>query len=389
MTKPSKLQAGPAAEDVLRRHVRILTDLAHVGSTGGRPESTLDHMVLQVARAVEIDHVKILRYRPESADFLMVAGIGWKPGLVGSAVFSGDYRTSIGRTFHTAEPLVIEDLDETDLILSEMLRDHGIVSLANVPVLIDGAAWGVLEVDSTVPRGFGTDTTAFLTAAAAVLSVILAQQGSQRSAAEARAEVAQRAQARETLLREMQHRVKNNFQLILSSVMMLRRRWTDPGFRGALGSLADRIQAISIAHDQLAVRNGGEAVGLATYLRAICATLQHHAEAVSVETDLDEMEIAVDRAVALGLILNEAATNSIKYAFGEGPGRLTVSLRRAVGPGEARLTIADDGRGIAEDATEGSGVLLMRSLARQIGGTLERDTGTAGTTVSVSFVAAP
>jgi two-component sensor histidine kinase len=63
----------------------------------------------------------------------------------------------------------------------------------------------------------------------------------------------------------------------------------------------------------------------------------------------DELELSIDRAVPLGLILNEIATNSIKHAFGpDGGGRISVKLVAGIGYGEARLSVADNGRGIRE-----------------------------------------
>ena len=103
---------------------------------------------------------KSLRYRRREADLLIAAGFGWKEGVVRSATLSADLRSPPGRSFQTAQPVVIKNFQaQDDFIHSGLLQDHGIVSLVNVPVLIEGAAWGVLEVDSTRPRDFSQDTT--------------------------------------------------------------------------------------------------------------------------------------------------------------------------------------------------------------------------------------
>src|SRR3954468_11890547 len=87
------------------------------------------------------------------------------------ATFPADLRSPPGRSFQTAEPVYIWNFDEQqDFILSDLLRQHHIVSLVNVPVLTAGAAWGVLEIDSTHPRDFSQDTIEFLTAAAALIA---------------------------------------------------------------------------------------------------------------------------------------------------------------------------------------------------------------------------
>ena len=169
------------------------------------------------------------------------------------------------------------------------------------------------------------------------------------------------AQNRDVLLREMQHRVKNNFQIILASIAIQKRRYSAGDAQRALDHIASRINAISLAHDQLAPREEGQIVKLSDYLRALCLSIKQQAEGIEVEVQADELELSIERAVPLGLILNEIATNSIKHAFGpEGGGRITVKLVAGVGYGEARLSVADNGRGIKEHNPTGSGLKLDR-----------------------------
>jgi len=316
----------------------------------------------------------------------MEAGMGWKEGLVRSATFPVDFRSPPGRTFQTAEPALIPDTgDAPDFTISEVLKEHGIVSLANVPVLIDGAAWGVLEVDSTTHRDFSQDTLVFMTAAAALIGAAVQRQTAERGETDALAAAAAQAQAREVLLREMQHRVKNNFQIILASINLQKRRFSEEAAHHALDHVANRINAISLAHDQLTPRHDLHAVDVAGYLRALCASIEQQTEDVAVEVEADEIELAIDRAVPLGLILNEAVTNSVKHAFGEAGGRISVKLTAGVGYGEARLTVADNGRGIQNARPGGSGLRLINSLARQLGGEIEQTSSDQGTTTAVTF----
>lgn len=379
-------RAEGAEVDKLRRYVRILVQLGRLAGHHTNDERFLDQAVAQVSRAVEIHHVKILQYRRKTADLLMVAGTGWKEGVVRAATFSGDLRSPVGRAFQTGEPVTIVDIgDAPDYVISQTLKDHGIVSLANVPILIDGAAWGVLEVDSTTACDFSADTVEFLMAAAALIGATVQRQTAGRSEAVVLAEAAAEAQRREILLRELQHRVKNNFQLILASISLQRRRFGDSEVQRALDHVANRIQAIGLAHDQLAPGQDAQVVDVAAYLRALCASIEQQVDNVAFDIEADEVSLSIDRAVPLGLILNETVTNSVKHAFGETGGRMFVKLQAGIGFGEGRLTVTDNGRGIQKDSSGGSGLKLIDLLARQIGGHVKRESSPKGTSTTVTF----
>jgi GAF domain-containing protein len=221
---------------------------------------------------------------------LVLAGIGWKEGVIGTATLSADLRSPPGRAFQTAEPVNIENFEEQEeYVYSDFLKEHGIVSLTNVPVLIDGAAWGVLEVDSTEPRDFSEDTTDFLTAAAAMIGTFV-QRHKARPDEEARLmAAAAEAHKREVLLREMQHRVKNNFQLVLASISTQKRRSSADEVHLALDYIASRINAISLAHDQLAPRQDGRTVKLSDYIRALCSAIRQQIEGVEVDVESESL----------------------------------------------------------------------------------------------------
>jgi two-component sensor histidine kinase len=374
--------------DKVRRHVRILIDLGRIAGENSDLNRFLDQAVLQVARAVEIHHVKVLQYRQRLGDLLVAAGTGWKEGVVRSATLSSDLRSPPGRSFQTAEPVTIQNFrEQADFVLSEFLKEHGIVSLANAPIMINGAAWGVLEVDSATPRDFSQDTVEFLVAAGALIGVFIRHHGSASSDAKQAAVAAAEAQNREVLLREMQHRVKNNFQLILASISIQKRRYSAGEVHRALDHIASRINAISLAHDQLSIRADVQIVKVSDYIRALCSTIRNQVENIEIDIESHDIELTIDRAVTLGLILNEVATNSIKHAFGEDGGRISVRLVTGVGYGEARLTIADNGRGMPKTHSGGSGLKLVQSLARQIGGTIDQRSSSSGTSTSLTFPA--
>jgi two-component sensor histidine kinase len=378
-------RSGNALEE-MRLHMRILVDLGRLAGNSTDLETFLQQAVVQVGRAIGIHHVKILRYRPESADLLVVAGTGWKPGVVGTATLPADLRSAPGRSFQIGEPISIENFDEQDEYdISPLLKAHDIRALVNAPILIGGTAWGVVEVDSQTPRDFGQDICDFMTAVGALIGNCVRWHTAPEPV-ESLAAAMRVAQHRETLLREMQHRVKNSFQLILGAITLQKRRHPAKEVQAVLNHTAERIRAVSLAHEQLAPRAGGEAINLADYLRVLCVSIKRQVEDVEIDYTADEIHMPIERAIALGLILNEAATNCLKHAFGDDGGMISVKLQTGIGFGEARLIVADNGKGMAEaDTGGGSGLRLIEALAKQIAATVERKSSNGGTSVSVQF----
>jgi PAS domain S-box-containing protein len=124
----------------------LLADAAEHAATG-----------LGAARA------KVLQYRSETDDLLVRAGRGWAPGVVGQAILSAAMTSPPGRALRTGAPVTLPDIREAEGIeRSDLLRQHDIVSLLNVPVRADGRIWGVLEVDATAPCHFGHEHEHFL-----------------------------------------------------------------------------------------------------------------------------------------------------------------------------------------------------------------------------------
>jgi Tfp pilus assembly protein PilN len=157
-----------------------------------------------------------------------------------------------------------------------VLREHGIVSLLNVPVMVNGLTWGVLEVDSRDPRSFDEWDISFLAILANFLGSSLALLDAQQSTIEERAQREQERAQSNIVIRELQHRIKNNLQIIVA-FLSLKMRQSSPEGRERLNSVTARIQAIALAHDLLSIGKGPSTVEFADYLRALCANSIHNA----------------------------------------------------------------------------------------------------------------
>jgi two-component sensor histidine kinase len=186
---------------------------------------------------------------------------------------------------------------------------------------------------------------------------------------------------RDLMLRELEHRTKNNFQTVAALLGMQLRRASNEPARTALGDALRRVTSISQAQRNLYVAaDDPQAVDMAVYLRDLCSNLAEAlflGELVQLECSVDSGALERDRAVAVGLIVNELVTNAAKHAFSDGQvGLIRVGFAR-----EAtvyRLTVQDDGRGLPDDfATrrQGLGRGLVEAFTRQAGGTLKVGTG--------------
>ena len=185
-------------------------------------------------------------------------------------------------------------------------------------------------------------------------------------------------------LKEIDHRTRNNYQTVLALVNLQARRASDEAVRDALGQVADRIQAIANASQQLAVNSGGlDAVRLDDHLCALVQQIERglSRHEIAVECDVDDVTASADTATSISIIVNELVTNALKHAFnGEGSGKVSVVGRH----GSAfELIVADNGDGIdgaRKGAEGGLGSQLIESFARQLGARHQVTSSASGTT---------
>jgi two-component sensor histidine kinase len=393
MPKRAQSEAEAKLARVLE-YQRALAAFSRVSGESMDPNRLMQHATAQVSALTHIGRVKVLRYRPDQGDLLVEAGVGWKLGVIGRATLGIDHASPPGRAIQTGMAVAIHDLpNDPEFRVSGLLADHEIVSVINVPILIDGQTWGVLEADASTPRCFDEVDVGFLTIMANILGTALKRHELERKATDALTECARLKTHQEIVLSELQHRVKNNFQVILSFLALQRRGASAEDTRERLGSTIDRVHAIALAHDQLTQRDSSGAVEFADYLRALCANINPYRESVTIEVEADAQPVPLDRAVPAGLIVNELVANALKYAFGEEGGTIRVTFFIDPAIGEGCLTVEDNGRGMPADAAAGTrgsggsglGTKLVQAFVSQLNGRLERVPVDRGTKVRVCF----
>lgn len=189
------------------------------------------------------------------------------------------------------------------------------------------------------------------------------------------------------LLHEVDHRVKNNLQVI-SSLMLLKARRTPEGeVRDALQGMAERIGALSTAHRMLYSSDDVSHFDLSDFTSDFLADVNASldTERTRVEAFVEPVAVTAAMAAPLALMIHELISNAVRHAFpNERPGRITVSARHEAG--SLRIIIADDGVGLtaAEPNPAGFGRNLVEMLVRQLRGRIDWTEGEPGTCVEIS-----
>jgi two-component system, sensor histidine kinase PdtaS len=371
----------------VRRYQEILNDFGSAASDTRQLKQLIQVACVQAARGIGIKHTKVLRYRPGAGDLLIEAGVGWNPGVVGHTKLGIDISSPPGRTLQSRQAVQVDDLpNDPQYRYSPVLREHGIVSVLNMPIVVEGTIWGVLEVDAETPHHFGRDDVVFLYALANQLGLALVGMLRQKDAEDAAAQALREAEQQRVLMRELVHRDKNDFQMVVSMLLLEMGKQHDPDAVRVFEHIIDRVLAVSMVHDQLAMRPGRQTVDIAVYLEALCGNLRHRSVDIEIETRLDNAELTRERAVSLGLITNELVTNAIKHAFPNGKGTVWVKCSADEENGQGCLVVADNGVGTGPPRPGSSGLSLVKSLAQQIGGTFEQVPQETGTMFRVCFL---
>lgn len=177
------------------------------------------------------------------------------------------------------------------------------------------------------------------------------------------------------LLREIHHRVKNNLQVIISLINLQVRTMEKSGATDILLDTQNRIRAMALVHEKLYQSGDLSRIDIASYLRALASQVSAYygikKQKVTLALACESLSMDINRAIPLGLIINELVSNSLKHAFpGDREGTVTIRVERK--DSRIECTVSDDGVGLPPGFTvEESGSLglrLVTTLAKQLHG---------------------
>ena len=195
---------------------------------------------------------------------------------------------------------------------------------------------------------------------------------------------------KEWLIKEVHHRVKNNLQMIATLLYSQATYLKDTAAIAAINESQQRIYAISLIHQKLYQSHSLQLVNMKNYVNELVDYLKDSfdsAEEIDFNLDLDSFEMGITKAIPLGLILNEAITNSIKYAFSKDSKKI-ISICLHHTNNRISLQIKDNGKGLPADfnteESDSLGINLMQGLSNQINADFSMRSEN-GTIISMEF----
>ncbi len=194
----------------------------------------------------------------------------------------------------------------------------------------------------------------------------------------------------ELLLKEIHHRVKNNLEVVSSLLALQSAQIDDPDVQDAMLASQNRVNSMGILHQKLYQGEHLAFIEMKNYFLNLSENIldsYNATEQVTVDCQMNEIQLDVDTAVPIGLIVNELLTNSLKYAFPKGQKGFVTLRLEDMGEDHLRLIVTDNGIGKSlngQPQGTGFGTQLVALLTKQLNGTLQQEVNN-GTVISIQF----
>jgi PAS domain S-box-containing protein len=375
------------AEERVKEHTHTIETLNRIMTEGNRATDVQSFIEAATKLACELMHFDIGGIYLIDAD-ARYATLQYGQGLPETA------RDAIEKIPYHDAPFSAILIDGGPLFAEDyvtFLPQHaplGVASLASVPLYSRDTIIGALNVGSAIRHTFSQTEKALLVAIGNEAGTVIAK-------LQADASVRAALKEKETLLKEIHHRVKNNMQVVSSLMSLQADRATNVEAQAVLTASQSQIRSMALIHEKLYSSDTLSEIEFAGYVGSLINELlqMYHVapDAVTITTDIEDVRFGVDIAMPCALILNELVSNCLKYAFPDGRvGEVIVGMQYA--DGTYTLTVADNGVGFPADvdfrATGSLGMQLVTALVDQLDGTIDMNREN-GTSFVISFSPAP
>jgi two-component sensor histidine kinase len=387
----------------LRQQQALLATFGSFAFRGTNLQAILEEAARVCALSLGAERAKICQYRAEQNDLLIVAGFGWHDGIVGQVVSRADESSPQGRAYITGQPVICNNLAAVSgLTLPRFYAQHHVVSTVDVIIKsVDGPPFGILEIDNTSPHQYDEHDIDFLTGFANVLAEAVATasrvEGLRLALARIQNLVVEKDQLiadRNVMAEELQHRVRNNLQLVAGMLAEQLNHTPDANSQSGLRGIQSRVTALAKVYDHLLGIGLSRTIDFAEYARQLSHGLPDlqpdEAQPILLSCDVAPMMLDLNVVTALGLAVSELVANSYRHAFPLRRGRITIAGGPAEKAGWGELKIGDDGIGYKNTSriSKRRGVGLVFRLMEQISGSAELQAG-SGTAWTLTFPLSP
>ncbi|SMG10598.1 sensor histidine kinase [Arenibacter troitsensis] len=202
-----------------------------------------------------------------------------------------------------------------------------------------------------------------------------------------------RIREKDTLLKEIHHRVKNNLQTVSSLLSLQSRSIEEPRIKTLIKSSQNRVISMAMVHEMLYMRHDLSKIEYKSYVEELSDYLIRSFKGtennITLNIKIPDIKLGIDTAIPLGLLINEVITNALKYGIKDNdPGKIHIELVKSNAK-DYILYIGDDGvgfpEGISHKNTKSLGLKLIHNLSRQLKGSINRDPSKKGTNYIVKF----
>ena len=391
------ITARKAAEEILRRRAGQQQAIARVGELALRErslQSVLDYATAAIAETLHVEYCKVLELQPGGGALLLRAGVGWRAGLVGSALVDAGRDSQAGFTLLCDAPVIVSELArESRFDGPPLLLEHAVVSGMSCVIRgADGTAWGVLGAHTTRLVSFTDDDVAFLVAVANILSDAIHRDRVEQALREA-------DRRKDEFLATLSHELRNPLAPLRNALQLLELSAPGDGRIEPLRELMERqvdhlVRLVDDLLEMSRISRGAfelrrEPVAVSEVVRNALETSQPLLKAarheLSVAVPREPLWVDGDR-VRLAQILANLLNNAAKYT--DPGGRVAIAARKR--DGAVEIAVRDNGPGIAAEVLPrlfemfargggpdragqgglGIGLALARRLAEMHGGSL-------------------
>ncbi|MFM0140139.1 sensor histidine kinase [Caballeronia grimmiae] len=364
--------------DILR-HRKLFAEMIEAWQDDASLEKILEHAARCAALACCAPMAKVLEVRPTDNCLIVKAQYGMGREAIGRAAGIVDTSNPAGEALARVKAIVDKDvrLRPADTI-PKLFIDYQVVTSVNLPLINRDGAYGILEVDYREETHFGSVEMSFLASVASALAESIEKYRT-------RSAIAADRDAKVTLLREQQHRIRNNFQVIVGMLQLNSVSAKDPQVRGSFKEVERRVFAMASIYDHLlGLGENGERVDLGQYLGSMAESFDVFYDLgrakITLEVDLAHgVVIDLDTCTAIGTVVNELVANAVEHAFDRQPGRIRISLMQEP-TGGCVIHVEDDGRGFPVGSQENIGLRTSRRMVAIIGAKLIHRASGSGTT---------